>query len=97
VPCLKTCLLAGFLAFNPTHAFSQTGLTTATGHELAIGVAAYKWSAGSEFVHWTVGASPVNDEIVAFTVGSITVQQRLGAYEPLNTTNELLAHLGFRF
>ena len=50
-----------------------------------------------EYIHWNVSASPVNYETATFTVNSITVQQPLGAYEPVNRTNEFVVKLGFRF
>jgi len=55
------------------------------------------WSLEPSFVHWSVDASPVNYETVAFTVHNVTAQQQLGAYEPVNTTNEFVVRLGFRF
>jgi hypothetical protein len=55
------------------------------------------WAVAPEFIHWNVSASPVNDQTATFTVNGITVRQPLGAYEPLNTTNEFLVKLGFRF
>ena len=55
------------------------------------------WSVGPEYIHWNVNSSPVNYETATFTVNNITVDQQLGAYEPLNTTNELVVKLGFRF
>ena len=42
-------------------------------------------------------ASPVNYETAAYTVNRITAQESLGAYEPLNRTNEFTVKLGFRF
>ena len=39
----------------------------------------------------------MNDETATFTVNSITVQEQLGALEPLNRTNEFDVKLGFRF
>jgi hypothetical protein len=56
-----------------------------------------QWSVEPEYIHWKVSASPVNYETATFTVNSITVQQQLGAYEPLNMTTELVVKLGFRF
>ena len=50
-----------------------------------------------EYIHWNVSASPVNDETATFTVGGITTVQQLGAYEPLNRTNEFTVKLGVRF
>jgi len=56
-----------------------------------------RWSVQPEYIHWNVSASPVNYAAATFTVNSITVQEQLGAYEPLNTTNEFVVKLGFRF
>lgn len=55
------------------------------------------WSLEPEYIHWNVSASPVNYETATFTVNGITVQQQLGAYEPLNRTDEFVVKLGFRF
>ena len=55
------------------------------------------WSVEPAYIHWNVSSSPVNHETATFTVNSITVRQQLGAYEPLNRTNEFAVHLGFRF
>jgi hypothetical protein len=55
------------------------------------------WSLEPSFVHWSIDASTVNYETVAFTVRNVTAQQQLGAYEPINTTNEFAVKLGFRF
>jgi len=49
------------------------------------------------FVHWSIDASPVNYETVAFTVRNVTAREQLGAYEPINTTNEFAVKLGYRF
>ena len=49
------------------------------------------------FVHWTVNASSVNAETVAFTVNNITAHEQFGAYEPFNVTNEFGVRLGFHF
>jgi len=49
------------------------------------------------YVRWHVSASPVNYETATFTVNSITAQEQLGAYEPLNVTNEFGVKLGFHF
>lgn len=56
-----------------------------------------QWSVEPEYVHWNVSASPVNHETATFTVNGITARQQVGAYEPLNTTNEFVAKLGYRF
>ena len=55
------------------------------------------WSVQPEYIHWNVSASNVNSETATFTVNGITARQQLGAYEPLNTTNEFTVKLGFRF
>jgi opacity protein-like surface antigen len=47
------------------------------------------WLVEPGYIHWNVSASPVNYE-TTFTVNGVTVQQQLGAYEPLNSTNEFL-------
>ncbi|PYR46764.1 MAG: hypothetical protein DMF89_21165 [Acidobacteria bacterium] len=55
------------------------------------------WSVEPYVVRWNVSASPVNYETATFTVNNVTAQARLGAYEPLNTTNEFGVKLGFHF
>jgi len=39
----------------------------------------------------------VNYETATFTVHGVTAHQQVGFYEPLNTTNEFVVKLGFRF
>jgi hypothetical protein len=56
-----------------------------------------RWSVEPEYIHWNVSASPVNYETATFTVNGITAQEQLGAYEPLNRTNEFTVKLGFHF
>jgi hypothetical protein len=56
-----------------------------------------RWSVQPEYIHWNVGDSPVNYETATFTVNGITARQQLGFFEPLNTTNEFVVKLGFRF
>jgi hypothetical protein len=55
------------------------------------------WSVEPYYVHWSVSASPANDETATFTVNGVTAQQQLGFYEPDNVTNEFAVKLGFRF
>lgn len=55
------------------------------------------WSVEPSYIHWSVSASPVNFESVAFTVNNITAEEDLGAYEPVNHTNEFFVRLGFHF
>jgi hypothetical protein len=50
-----------------------------------------------EYIHWNVGSSPVSHETATFTVNGITARQQLGAYEPLNRTDEFGVKLGVRF
>ena len=55
------------------------------------------WSLEPSYVHWSINASPVNYETATFTVNGVTAEEQLGAYEPVNTTNEFGVKLGFRF
>src|SRR5262249_40414032 len=55
------------------------------------------WWVPPEFTHWTVSASPDSFETAPFTVNGISAAQQLGAYEPLNRTNEFVTRVGFRF
>jgi hypothetical protein len=55
------------------------------------------WTVEPYYIRWSVGSSPVNTELVAFTVNNITAQETLGAYEPFNVTNEFGVKLGVRF
>jgi hypothetical protein len=55
------------------------------------------WSVAPYYIHWTVGATPVNDETVTFTVNAVSAKEHLGAYEPFNTTNEFGVKLGLHF
>lgn len=56
-----------------------------------------RWSVEPFFIHWRVSASPVNDQTVTFTVNHVTAHERIGFYEPLNTTDEFGVKLGFHF
>jgi hypothetical protein len=58
---------------------------------------AQHWSVEPSYIHWNVSASPVNYETAAFTVNNVTAQQQLGAFEPLNVTNEFFVKFGFHF
>jgi hypothetical protein len=55
------------------------------------------WSLEPYYVHWHVSASPPNDQIVTFTVNSVTARELIGFYEPVNTTDEVGVKWGFRF
>jgi hypothetical protein len=55
------------------------------------------WSVEPEYIYWNVSASPVNYETATFTVNNVTVQEQLGAYEPVNVTHEFVVKLGFHF
>ena len=56
-----------------------------------------RWSVAPYYLHWSVSASPVNTETVAFTVNNVTAHEQLGAYEPFNVTNEFGVKLGVHF
>jgi len=55
------------------------------------------WSVEPYYIRWSVGDSPVNSELVAFTVNGVTAVQQVGFYEPANVTNEFGVKLGLRF
>jgi hypothetical protein len=55
------------------------------------------WSVEPYYVRWNVGASPVNYQTATFTVNRVTAHQQLGAYEPLNVTNEFGVKWGLHF
>lgn len=55
------------------------------------------WSVEPSYIRWKVSDSPVSDETATFTVNGVTAQEQLGAYEPVNATNEFDVKLGFRF
>ena len=56
-----------------------------------------RWSIEPYYVRWNVRSSPVNYETVTFTVNNIAAHEQLGAYEPINNTNEFGVRLGFHF
>ena len=56
-----------------------------------------QWSVTPYYVRWHVGASPVNQETATFTVNNVRAKEQLGAYEPLNMTNEFGVKLGLHF
>ncbi len=56
-----------------------------------------RWSVEPYYIHWSVSASPANDETVAFTVHNVTASEQLGFYEPVNATNEFGAKVGLHF
>ena len=55
------------------------------------------WSVEPYYVRWNVGASPVNNQTVTFTVNHVTARERIGFHEPLNTTDEFGVKWGFHF
>ena len=55
------------------------------------------WSLEPFYVHWSVHASPVNDQTATFTVNHVTAAERIGFYEPFNTTDEFGVKWGFHF
>jgi len=56
-----------------------------------------RWSLEPFYVHWNVNASPPNDQTATFTVNQVTARERIGFYEPLNTTDEFGVKWGFHF
>ena len=56
-----------------------------------------RWSVEPSFIRWHVSASNVQPETVVFTVGGISAQEQLSAYEPLNITHEFVVKVGFHF
>jgi hypothetical protein len=55
------------------------------------------WSLEPFFIHWSVSASPVNDQTLTFTVNHVTAREQVGFYEPFNTTDEFGVKFGFHF
>jgi opacity protein-like surface antigen len=55
------------------------------------------WSVEPFYLHWNVSASSPNDQTVTFTVNQVTARERIGFYEPLNTTDEFGVKWGFHF
>jgi hypothetical protein len=49
------------------------------------------------YVRWSINSSPVNYETATFTVNSVTAREQMGAYEPVNVTNEFGVRLGLHF
>ena len=56
-----------------------------------------RWSVEPFYIHWSVNASPVNDQTATFTVNHVTAHEQIGFYEPFNTTDEFGVKLGFHF
>lgn len=56
-----------------------------------------QWFLEPEYTHWNVDDSTVSEETATFTVNGITARQQIGFYEPLNTTDEFIVKIGFRF
>lgn len=56
-----------------------------------------RFSVAPYYLHWDIDASPVNTEIVTFTVNNVTAHEQLGAYEPFNVTNEFGVKFGVHF
>jgi opacity protein-like surface antigen len=76
-------------------AFSQSG-----GWALRAG-AKYQltghWSVEPFYIHWSVSASPPNDQTLTFTVNHVTAREKVGFFEPFNTTDEFGVKLWFHF
>jgi hypothetical protein len=75
--------------------FSQTG-GWALRASAKVPVANHVW-VEPYYVGWHVSSSPVNYETATFTVNAVTAQEQLGAYEPVNVTNEVGVRVGFHF
>jgi len=56
-----------------------------------------RWSVEPYYLHWSVDASQPNDQTATFTVNGVTAHQRIGFYEPFNTTDEFGVKWGVRF
>jgi hypothetical protein len=56
-----------------------------------------RWSVEPSYVRWSISGSTIGDETVTFTVNGISAREQLGAYEPVNVTNEFFVNLGFHF
>jgi hypothetical protein len=56
-----------------------------------------RWSVEPFYIHWSVNASPVNDQTFTFTVNRVTAREQIGFYEPFNTTHEFGVKLWFHF
>jgi opacity protein-like surface antigen len=55
------------------------------------------WSIEPAYIHWSVSASSTSSTTVTFTVNQVAAREQLGAYEPVNDTNEFVVGLGFHF
>ncbi len=80
--------------------FTDISFAQASGWALRVSAtyqATTAWSVEPYYLHWSVGASPVNHETATFTVNNVTAQEQIGAYEPSNVTNEFGVKLGFHF
>ncbi len=81
-------------------AFSDVSFSQSTGWALRASAkyqVTRRWSLEPFYVRWSVSASPANDQTVTFTVNRVTARERIGFYEPFNTTDELGVKVGFRF
>jgi hypothetical protein len=80
--------------------FTDVSFSQPTGWALRAGMkypVTRHWSVEPYYLRWEVGSSPVNYETATFTVNQVTAHQQLGAYEPLNVTNEFGVNWGFHF
>ena len=55
------------------------------------------WAVEPYYVRWHVNASTVNYLTATFTVNGLTAKEQIGAYEPVNVTNECGVKLSFHF
>ncbi len=81
-------------------AFSDASFSQSTGWALRASAkyqVTRRWSLEPFYVRWSVSASPANDQTVTFTVNRVTARERIGFYEPFNTTDEIGVKWGFHF
>ena len=94
VPATPTAPAFTIESFTDVSFAQQSGwaLRASVGYQVAA-----HWSVEPYYIRWSVGASPVNEETVAFTVHNVTANEPLGFYEPVNVTNEFGVTLGLHF
>ena len=80
--------------------FSDVSFSQPGGWALRVGAkyqVTRRWSVQPFYVHWNVTASQTSDQTVTFTVNRVTAHERIGFYEPFNTTDEFGIKLGLHF
>lgn len=94
VPATRTAPAFTIDGFSDVSFSQPAGWAFRAGAEYAV---TRHWSAEPFFIHWSVSSSPVNDQTVTFTVNHVTAHERIGFYEPFNTTDEFGVKLRFHF